>query len=120
MKALMAGLLWLGASALAAENDSGVRGRITQAPTCAGAQPADAVCSRPLAQAQVELIKEDGSPVAATRSAADGSYVLQAPPGHYRVQVRGRARLQRCPVHQVEITAGAHAVADLECDSGMR
>ena len=120
MRVLIAGLLWLSASALAAANDSGVRGRITQSPACAGAQPADAACSRPLAQVQVELTKEDGTAVAATRSGADGSYAMLAPPGHYRLQVRGRARLQRCPSPAVEIVAGTHAVADLECDSGMR
>ena len=120
MRAMIIGLLWLGASARAAEGDSGVRGRLTQSPACAGAQPAEAACSRPLAQAQVELSKEDGTPVAATRSAADGSYALLAPPGHYRLHVRGRAKLQRCPSPAVEIAAGTHAVADLECDSGMR
>jgi hypothetical protein len=120
MKALILGLLWLGAGALAAPGESGVHGRITLSPACAGAQPEDASCARPMAQVQVELRKEDGTPVAATRSAADGSYAMQAPPGRYRLHVQGRAKLQRCPVPVVEIPAGAHAVADVECDSGMR
>ena len=121
MKALVVTLLVSGSVLAGVVDSSGVGGHVSLSPGCGGAQAADTQgCRRPFAQALLELLAADGKPVATVRSNEDGSYVLNAPPGRYRLQVRGRAKLQRCPSPSVEISANAHAVVDIECDSGMR
>jgi len=97
-----------------------LRGHVTLSPSCAGAQPAEKDCRAPYADAKLDLLSASGAVVASARTAEDGSYAMTAPAGRYRLKVLVPGKLPRCPSPQLELGRQAPAVADINCDSGMR
>jgi hypothetical protein len=99
---------------------SGVHGAVTLSPSCAGAQREGDACQAPYANVELRLIADGGAVAASARTTPAGRYLLQAPAGHYRLQVMTPVKLTRCPTPDVVVSPQALSVADIDCDSGMR
>ena len=99
--------------------ESGVRGIVAAGPTCPVERPDDPCPSKPLA-VHLLAIGADGTTVAETDSAADGTYEMVLPPGHYTLRAETGAVFPSCPDTQVTVSAGAHARRRHRCDTGIR
>ncbi|MGH9275771.1 MAG: META domain-containing protein [Acidimicrobiales bacterium] len=100
-------------------SQSGVRGTITAGPTCPVERPDQPCPPQPLA-VHILAIGSDGTTVAETESAGDGSYQMALPAGHYTLRVDTGGTFPTCPDSEVTVEAGAQAVVDITCDTGIR
>ncbi len=99
---------------------SGVTGTVTVSPGCPGPVRPGKDCVAPLADAPVQLLNREGKSVAQTRTAADGSFRLQAPAGRYKLHMPIESLYPRCEPVPVQIRSGRWTEVKLGCDSGMR
>ena len=99
---------------------TGVGGRVTVSPRCAGPQLRDQDCAAPLVNARVLLTDGSGKTIGAATTSAEGRFEIDAPVGSYRVEVAGGKRLPRCTSVAVTVVRGKRSEVEIDCDSGMR
>lgn len=95
-----------------------VTGVVTLGPVCPVERvPPDPTCApRPLA-ADIDVTGATAAPP--VRSAADGRFRIELPPGTYVVQARSPAS-RGCKPETVMVAAGLEVKVDLSCDTGIR
>ncbi len=103
---------------------TGVRGTVTAGPTCPVVRdPPDPACAdRPVAGAVLVFSTPAGAEAARVGSAGDGTFVVELPPGTYRLTARPVDGLMGTPGPlDVEVKAG-QPMADLQVtyDTGIR
>jgi hypothetical protein len=106
--------------ATAHRTGSGVHGTVTVSPSCPGPARLDKDCVAPYAKAPVQLSNRAGKMVRHTTTAADGTFSLQAPAGHYQLHLQIEGLYPRCETVPVQIRSGRWTEVKLGCDSGMR
>jgi len=100
--------------------ETGIEGVITISPTQAGPVRDDSPASRPLANAAFAVENEKGQ-VASFTTDAQGHFRTSAPPGHYKVSMKGRkSSIGRFGPFEVDVVAGKMTTVQWECDSGIR
>jgi hypothetical protein len=97
---------------------SGIAGTVTIGPTCP-VQRIDSPCPDRPYEAQI-TIWQGGVKVAETRSAADGKYFVELPPGSYRVVGESPGTLPRGSEQDAVVEARVITAVDLQYDSGIR
>ncbi len=102
---------------------SGIRGVVMLGPTCpVMREPPDPECAdKPYATTLV-ITSDDGARVLKTiKSAGDGSFALELPPGAYSIRSMPNANiLPRCASEIFAVMEGAYAHVVVSCDSGIR
>ena len=100
---------------------SGIAGRALARPVCPVERPGDPACApRPVAGALVIVRGPDGSELATTQTANDGSYEVLLPPGRYTVEGAPVEGLMANPA-PVEVEVGEGVVTiELQYDTGIR
>lgn len=115
------GLTAGGCLAAGPSNPAGVSGQIMLTPACPGPQRIDQTpCSDGLAGARVQLLTDAGEVLVAVEADAQGRFVIQAPPGAYRLHVDVEGLYPRCEDARLKISAHRQVQVRLVCDSGMR
>ncbi|HEX6487615.1 MAG TPA: carboxypeptidase-like regulatory domain-containing protein [Candidatus Dormibacteraeota bacterium] len=95
-----------------------VRGHVLLYP-CAPVERVGSPCpGRPASGIEVDLVPEAGGQALSAKSATDGSYAIQAPPGTYQATVKTVRPVRG--VRMVAVTAGQTATVDFVIDSGIR
>jgi hypothetical protein len=99
---------------------TGVRGTVTESPTCPGAVRPGQNCTAPVS-VRIDAHDSTGAVAGSTTSLDDGRYALALPPGSYTLVVdTAQSGPFSCPSTDVTITDGAPASADIDCDTGIR
>lgn len=99
---------------------SGVSGRISQAPISPGPERLTHDEAAPLVNVRVQLRNAKLHIVAEAKTDNDGRFAMRAPPDAYTLLVDIKAKLPRCEILPLVITAKKMLHVDIECDSGMR
>lgn len=104
------------------EDAGTLSGTVTLSPTCAvETMPPDPTCAPRPYVTSVRVVTEGGEEVVArANTTSEGKYVLNLPPGTYRLQAGSGEPLPRCEEKTVRITAGSRTVSDISCDTGIR
>lgn len=113
-----------GAEDPAARDRSGVTGRVILGPQCPVETLEQPCEDQPAADVPVTVSERvpgesyaAGSPVARTRTRADGSYRVAVPPGEYVVTAEAG---MSCELMDVRVPKEQYARADIPCDTGIR
>jgi len=100
--------------------ETGVYGKVTQAPTCGGPQRPGQTCIEPLAGAAVMLLDGTDHVVGNTATDEQGLFAIHAPAGDYTVKIdTGADPLPSCPSTAVTVTTRIANVR-IQCDTGIR
>lgn len=103
-------------------NDSGIRGVILRGPTCPVERiPPDPMCADKPYETLVSVFKSTDlvHAVAFAQSGADGTFVINLPPGNYVIGA-GESMLPRCPQVELDVLAHSYATTTISCDTGVR
>ncbi len=93
-------------------------GTVTADPTCPVEQAGHPCPPRPVSGV-VSARRTDGTTLTAAISKR-GTYRITVPAGTYTLNVSTGALLPRCPPAMVSASAGATALVDISCDTGIR
>jgi hypothetical protein len=100
--------------------ETGIEGIITISPSQPGPIRADTPGSIPLANTAFVVENEKGE-VASFTTDEQGRFRTSAPPGHYKVSIRGRkGGIGHFGPFEVDVTSGKMTKVQWECDSGIR
>lgn len=109
-----------GGSALAARWDSGVRGRVTESPTCPVERQGDTCYAGYQTTIRIRSLPERAL-VKTIRSDEHGYFRTGLAPGRYRlVPASGKNGFPHCSPRDVTVKAGSFTRAPLGCDTGIR
>ncbi|MDP9238860.1 MAG: hypothetical protein M3P30_15920 [Chloroflexota bacterium] len=97
---------------------TGIAGLVTIGPTCP-VQRIDSPCPDRPYEAAI-TVWQGGAKVAEARSAAGGRYLVELPPGSYRVVGESPGTLPRGTEQEAVVEAGRITTVDLRYDSGIR
>lgn len=100
-------------------NDSGIEGIITVSPAHPGPIRIGETNSKPLADAEF-VVRKDNSEVASFKTNARGEFRVSIPPGHYTVAANRKGRIGSFGPFEVDVSAGQMTQVKWACDSGMR
>ena len=97
-----------------------VRGHVLAGPTCPVERPGDPAC-RPVPVAGVVRFMQGAGLAASARLDATGAFAVDLPVGKYTITVdTGTNGLPICTPVDVDAVANSDAIADVECDTGIR
>lgn len=97
-----------------------VTGRVLSGPTCPVERPGDPNCQPKPVKGSVQFAQGDHL-VDSVRIDADGAFAAEIPAGAYTVKVdTGANAFPECAPVDVEVDAGADAVVQITCDTGIR
>ncbi len=98
---------------------TGVRGRVTAAPTCPVERP-DQPCPPVAVHARVAAIAGDGRTAASADTDETGRYALGLAPGTYTLRIGTDGVFPRCSDEVVTVASGPPQTVDIDCDTGIR
>jgi hypothetical protein len=107
------------ASSAGSTTTSGVEGQVLIGPMCPVVQVGLPCPDKPY-EATIHVLDQNGKPVTAVKSDAQGNFKVGLPPGTYTLSPAAANGLTRAPEQTVTVIAGQFTPITISYDSGIR